>query len=88
MQIEHDELITAVSDVLSQRDTRDTRDGVTTAELCKKMGWSKEYALVLIDDAITRGELESIRVWRNTNAGYRTRVPGWQLRLCPSDSNS
>ena len=88
MQIEHDALVTAVSAVLSQRDTRDTRDGVTTAELCKSKGWSKEYALALISDAITRGELEPIRVWRQTNAGYRTRVPGWQLRLCPSDSNS
>jgi len=86
MQVEHDELIQAISAVLSQHATQDTCDAVTTKELCASLQRSEEYVRHLIDEAIQRNEIRYVRVWRATNAGYRTRVPGWQL--CQSDNNS
>jgi hypothetical protein len=86
MQIERNELIQAIGDVLEQQAQAATDNAVTTRELRESRGWSEEYTRSMLHEALKRDIIQPVRVWRQTDAGYRTRVPGWQL--CQSDSNS
>jgi len=86
MQIEHDTLVAAMAAVLERQTSQEDCSGVTTKELCASRAWSRNYALAMIDEGLRRGEIRAVKVWRNSNAGYRARIPGWQL--CQNDSNS
>lgn len=80
MEVDRTVLIAALEEVMREHALHTDNEGMTTAELREAKGLSKDAAQHLITIGLRSNVIRPARVWRNTNPGYRTRVPGWKLK--------